>query len=480
MRIERGSRASSLVWLVAGLAASLSARGEDFYRGLQTPHTDWALFADVGHTDNATLLPNGPSDTIVTAGLDTSLYRDTGRLKADVAASAYWEDYLNGTFKDHVLGHLVGLVSYAFVPERFIWVVEDTYGQLNANPLLPTTPENRLNANVVTTGPDLYLHLSGDTELQLGARYSQSNFQQVGNANPDDQRLMGHLGLVQHLSQSTALSLNGAASQIQSQFTGQPTYDEYEAYGRYAHEDTRSGLALDAGASEIRQAHSVEHAPLLRLTLYRRLTPYWNVNLSAGSLFENSAYAFQSALGGTQVVNGQVVPTAPGATGPGTAGAGTADVIVSHSAFRAETARIGVEFVTPRTRFDINGGIERDRFQFGASDLDRDVISGGGSFSRYLRRAVAVRLAATYERRAPLATLPADRTLYGDLAVDWRFGPLLQATLAYHHEARSTELGGFAYTENLIYLRLSYGPPKRSNSGHGPSSGAPGTQTTGP
>ncbi len=472
MPIGRGSRSASLGLLVAGLAASVSARAGDIYSGLQTPHADWSAFTEVSHTDNATLQPGGPSDSIATAGLDASVYRDTGRLRANIDASTEYENYLDNTYASHVLGQLRGLVSYAFVPEQFIWAVQDTYGQLNENPLLPSTPQNRTNANVVSTGPDLSVHFAADTALQVGARYEQSNFQGSGNALNDDRRLSGNLGLVENLSQATALSLNVNAARIEYPNSVQPGYDQEELYGRYETRDPRTGLAVDGGVSEIREAGSTEHAPLLRLTFFRRLTPFWNLNLSAGSEFQNTANALQAALNGTQVVSGQVVavPTGP-VTGPG---AGTADVILTQSAFRADTARIALDFVRLRTSFDINGSLEHDRYGFGASDLDRDIYSGGASFSRRLQPSLTLLLSASYQRRQPLGPAAADRTEYGDAALDWRAGAKLVVTLAYHHEVRTTDLGGFGYRENFAYLRLAYGSPKRLI-----ASPAPGQQALG-
>jgi hypothetical protein len=473
MRIERGLRSSLLVLVVAGLAAPGLATADDLYSGMRTPHSDWSLFAGATYTDDATLLPNGPSDTIVTAGLNASLYRDTGRLKADIDGSARWEDYVHNTFEDHVLGSLVGLVSYALVPEHLTWVVQDTYGQLNSNPLAPTTPQNRINANLVSTGPDAYLRLGGGTGLQFGARYAQSNYQSNPSAPVDDHRLTGNLGLIHHLSAETALSFNVSASRIQYQVPGRPGYDQADLFVRYETRGSRDGLALDAGASELRQTGEVVRDPLLRLTFYRRLTPSWNLNLSASSTFQNTATAFQSALSGSQAINGQVVPTGSG-TGSGLAGGSVADVIQSQSAFRAENARIAFDFVRPRTTFDINGNVERDRYQFGASDLDRNVFGVGASFSRRLQPSLSVRLSAAYDRRSPLGAFPADRTTYGDAALDWRAGAMLGVTLAYHHEDRSADAGGFAYQQHLVYLGLTYGPPKRGVSFEPPGKGASG------
>ena len=56
----------ALLLILAGFGASGTAAADDPYSAYRTPHSDWSLFAGANFTDNATLAPNGPSDTIAT------------------------------------------------------------------------------------------------------------------------------------------------------------------------------------------------------------------------------------------------------------------------------------------------------------------------------------------------------------------------------------------------------------------------------
>jgi hypothetical protein len=485
MQTERSRRTPALVLLVTGLAGSGAAAADDLYSAFQTPHADWSLLAGATRTDNATLAPSGPSDTIAMAGFGGSLYRDTEHLKADLDGLVYYENYLGGTYSSDVLGHFNGRVSYAFVPERFTWVVEDGFGQVNANPALPTTPFNRVNGNILSTGPDGYLRFGSDVGLTLGARYSQSNYQSNYQSNTsayiDDQTLTGNLGLIKHLSQAAALSLNATVARIEYRAPGSPGYDQVEVFGRYETRNARSGIALDAGTSKLRDTvtGSVVQDPLLRLTFFHRLTPSWNVNLSAGQQYENTSTALQGALSTTQVVNGQVVPSGTGSAPAGTGGV-TANVFPTQSPFRSDYLRAAFDFVRPRTTVDLHGSFERQRYQFAASGLELDVRGGGASFHRQVRPSLSFHAAVDYERQASAEGFPGYQSKLADVGLDWRAGAMLAVTVAYHREDRKADAGGYPYLVNQIYLGLSYGPPKRGISFQPPGQTTPGTAIPGP
>ena len=459
MKQHSSRRVAIVTVALAGALAAGSAAADDLYGPFATPHTAWSVFAGATRTDNATLLPGGPSDTVATAGVDLSLFRDTGHLRADVDGSLRYEDYLDNTYPGHTLGQVTATAAYAFIPERFVWVVQDTYGQTNANPEQPTTPQNRINANYLSTGPDAALRLGGTLDLLVGARYSQSYFQSNPFAQVDSRSESGTLGLRDRLSTSSSISVNVTDAHVEYQEPGNPSYDQATVYGRYDARSTRGGLALDVGVAQLRDAGGTVHDPLARLTLFHRLTPSWNVNLGVASEFQNSAQALQAAFAGERVVNGQLVNGATGSAG-GPPGSTVADIVLSQAPFRSDTAQLAFDFVRPRTSIDISGSAGRQRYQFGASDLDRNVAQGGASFSRRLRPTLDFRLGGLYARRTPLSTLPGDRTTSGTASLDWRPGALLAVTAAYFHDRRSSDVGGISYTANRIYVGFSYGPPR--------------------
>jgi hypothetical protein len=470
---------SAAAVIVAGLAIAGSAAADDLYQGLQTPHTSWSLFAGAAYTDNADLtdVGNAPHDTIAIGGVSGSFYRDTGRLKADVDGSVQYQDYLDHTFTSHTLGQLVGMASYAIVPDSLNWVLKDTYGQVNVDPLVPPTPNNRINANYVLTGPDANLRLGGATELLLGARYGQADYQTNPFADVDSRTWTGNLGLLDRLSLTSSVSLNATAARVEYRAVGNPLYDQYELYGRFDSKSPRGGIALDLGGTELRENGSSVSDPLARLTLFHRLTAFWNVNVTVGTQFLNTGTQFQSEFTGVTVVNGQTVPS--GLVGTGAQpGAGVANVILAQNAFRSDYGTVAFDFVRPRTSLGISGSVSRQRYQFGGGGLDRDLVDSGAYFTRRLRPTLEFHAAVSYDRQSPQPTLPGNRTWSGETGFVWRPGALLAVTLTYDSQDRTTDTGGFPYRVDVLYLGLSYGPPKPRLSFAAP--GQPATQTPTP
>jgi hypothetical protein len=459
---QHSSRRAALAGAAfCGAVALGPACADDIYSGLATPHTSWSLFAGALRTDNATLEPGGPGDTIATAGIDASVYRNTGHLKLDFDGSVRYEDYLDHTYPSHTLGQLVGTAQYAFVPERFAWMLQDTYGQATINPLAPTTPQNRINANYASTGPDAALPLGSTLDLLLGARYAQANFQSNPVAQVDNHTVSANLGLRERLSPASSLSINATASRLEYSGTPLPGYDQESVYGRFDSRSARGGVALDLGASQLKQNGQTVRDPLARLTLFHRLTPSWNVNLSVSSEFQNSAQALQSALANERVLNGQLVNGGTSSAG-GPPGSTVADINLTQAPFRSDSARLAFDFVRPRTTFDVSGAVTHQRYQFqlGSNGFDRDITDAGAAFTRRLRPTLDFHVDGNYEYRKPLAALPADHTTSADAGLGWRAGTMLAVSLDYLYEQRSTEVGGLPYKSNRIYLGVTYGPPR--------------------
>jgi hypothetical protein len=457
--VGRPSTATRLTLTVLAAACAGGAAADDLYGPFQTPHTNWGLFAGALRTDNATLAETGGvADTLETIGVTAGLYEKSGPLEASLDGSIHNEYYADRTYPDHTLGHLVADGSYALVPEQLNWTLRDTYGQVSPNPILPATPANRISANTFTTGPDADLRLGGSLDLLLGAHYGQSDFQQNPVALVSNRTVSGNLGLRERLTPTSSLSINLSDSEIVYREPGNPEYGQQEAYLRYDARSARGGVALDLGATRVDEGGSAAVDPLLRVTLFRRLTGSWNVNLTAGSQFQNSGQALQQAFAAERVVNGQVV-NPNGGLGLGIPGAESADLLLSQTPYRYDSGTVTFDFVRPRTTFSLAGSAGHQHYEFGGGALDRSVAQGDLGFTRRMRRTLDFRLAGEYQRRSPAGATPGDHTTSASAGFEWHPGALLGVELSYHHTQRETDAGGFPYLENTVYLGLSYGPP---------------------
>ncbi len=443
-----------------GLIALSAAGGvlaDDQYTGLRSPYSDWSVFAEADHTDNVTLAPGGVADTIEMAGVRGGLYRDTGRLIADINGTVGYEQFQNHTFDSSTRGQFVGSLSYAVVPGRFNWVVQDTYGQVVGDVYAPPTPLNRVNANYLMTGPDVNFSIGSNFDLLAGARFAAADFANSSYVNAvNDQSLSAHVGLRERLSKSSSLSLNGAYTRIAYQGSESPAFDRSEVTAAYASRSERGGATVELGATQIKSDRGnlgAQTSPLARLMLFRRLTPSWNLNVSGSREFRDNGLGLQAALGGSQVLNGQVVPI--------TVGSGSAvDLLLAGSLSRTDSLRVALDFVRPRTSIALSGSVQKDHYQYSATLLDRESWTVGGGVNRRVRPLLTAHLRANVTKRAPDGTLPGDRTTQEEAGLDWRVGRLTQVTLGYEHANRATDFGGVSYQYNRIALHVSYGVPE--------------------
>ena len=136
---------------LACIAPALSAA-----QGVAESELIWSLEAGAEHTDNVARAPvDEESETVGVGRFNIAVDAVRPRLTANIGANLEYRDYVDEAFQSELVGGLDGFVSYAFVPERFIWVVTDNYGQIANQRTLADSPDNRQNVNYFSTGPDI-------------------------------------------------------------------------------------------------------------------------------------------------------------------------------------------------------------------------------------------------------------------------------------------------------------------------------------
>ena len=175
---------------------------------LEAPPADltrYGIAAGIGETDNVNLSSTDPkSQTLAAANLDFDLRRSGSRLDASALGTFTDLDYLQGAYSNQLLGRFDGLATAKLWSDRLKWVVADDYGEEQTDPFTAITPVNLQRVNVFTTGPDLTLRPSYSTFVDLGAHYSQINYQ----TSPfSGHNLLGSAEFGRELSPLSSLSL---------------------------------------------------------------------------------------------------------------------------------------------------------------------------------------------------------------------------------------------------------------------------------
>jgi hypothetical protein len=415
---------------------SVRLDGSNTVEGVNGAVSLGAAYSDnIGRSDT-----NKIEETIATAGLRFSVNEQRPRLSTDITSNFEYDDYLHRTFTNELIGSANALVVVGLVPERLTWSVQDYYGQTRANALAAESPANRVNANVLTTGPDLVMPLGGATSLTMQGRWSKATY---GRTLPDNQQELGTLGLMEKLTPTSAVSINASAQRVtfdQSQGVTLPTagsYDVYSSYLQYTATGRRTNLGAQMGYSELRENGTTTSGPLASLSLSRVLSPRATLVFDAGTAFSDSGYLFRRGeqLGGT--------------------GLTTSDAVITSDPFRSDHAAAGWSLRAERTTLTLQAQWQRETHEL-EDVLNRVEISGVAGISHQLSSSVTVGLDGRYGHQ--------NFRVADTVVADWS-----AAASATWRISRNVTLDGMVgrysgtvtattnYTENRALLRLSYG-----------------------
>jgi hypothetical protein len=413
----------------------------------------YGIAAGIGETDNVNLSQKDPkSQTIAATDLDFDLRRTGSGLDASALGNFTDLYYVQGAYRNQVLGRFDGLATAKLWSDRLKWVVADDFGEEQAF-FTAITPVNLQRVNVFSTGPDLTLRPSYASFVNLDARYSQITYQTspFGGHN-----IVGSAAFGRALSPLSSLSLVVQAEELRFNNTTVNTdYDRREAYGRYLIQGARTSIDAQLGATQADDVNSSwKTSPLARLTLTRRVSPFSLLTVAGGREYTDSSGSFSSLRSG--------------------AGGGIAVAPVTQSTgnYRRDYGSAGWEFARLRTTLGLTGNWERDMY-----DLQSVYNVTRADLGLNLGRALTPNLSANI-------TGSVDRYDYFHQGFTNKFGTV-GAGLIYrpgrwfivyarydHAFSRSSgsppgvpSLGGVVYDENRVFIMIGYRPHSDTESG---------------
>jgi hypothetical protein len=398
---------------------------------------DWSLESAIGHTDNATRVANNEiSDDIGSIGGTIDLNREGSRIDARLRGAGSFRTYLDDTYDDEFLGSGAAEFRLGLVGDALIWAIDDTFGQVLSDTFEPSTPDNRENLNVFSTGPDLHLQVGRTTELLVQGRYEDASYQSSDNA--DTQRVTGDIALIRRPSASVAWSLHASTSHVEYDTAGDTDYDNHEIFVRLESTGAHQTLTADLGAGFLDGGNQKDQAMVMRVDWTRHLTPSWHMELGAISEYRNADDQFVSGVAGGSDLGG------------------TQDVLLSGQAMRNDSAALSLHFTRPRTTLRLLGDIGKESYP-DTDGLDRDRWSLGVEASRLLTARLRATIEARHEDRSNDNSVDDDKTSMFGARLDWRVGKALYIGLQGRHEDRSGETD-FGYTETIYGASISYRP----------------------
>jgi hypothetical protein len=428
-RIHR--RLGRIALLVGSLTAAALANSQE---------ASFGVSAGFGTTDNVLLTPDGgESETIATLGVQIDVDHDGSKLDATATGNVSLERYLDDTYDDDVVGRLDALLRFSFVPERFSWVAQENYGQMQVDPVSALTPDNRESVNYFSTGPDFNFRFGSDMFATLGARYSISDFE----VSPiDGDRLVLMAGFGRSLADTSRLTLNVTSERLEFDNPINEDYDRIAAFLTYDLKGARTDLKVDVGQSEVRQDSGDFDGPIARIAVTRQLSSSASLALEGGVALTDASDSFRQ-LGTVQSDNIVV--------GPSNA---------SPETFERQDAQLTWRYARNRTTlYAIAQWADDDYEQSQQLDVTRHGMQLGleRAMSRFLTgRVFGSRTESEYQ--SPAFT---DEMWSAGFQLSWLIGRTLALELRFDHTNRDADGEDFDYEENRAFLTLNWRSRRR-------------------
>ena len=401
--------------------------------GAWAAHADVAyeVSAGIGHSDNISRVDEGAIDeSLASAGLMVDWQERTRHISGDALVNLSYVEYLEDTYDGEVLGTATGNVDFGIVPERFHWLVEDTFGQARTDPFEPVTPDNRENVNYFSTGPELRFRFGQAMTANLYGRYSDTRYE---DSPLDAERVSAGVAVGRNLSQRSNVALNFSADE--STFDAAATRD-YQRRSAFASYELGSGgrttMNAELGYSWLEMDGEEEDGGLLvDLSLTRQLTASSSLTVSAAKNFSDAGESLGSSAGG-----------------------GMTEITASADPFESTEGSADWQFVRRRTSVGFGVAFEEREYET-QSQFDSKSIYYRADFARQLRSTLRFETHLSLVSEDFESGVETD-TFSVEALLDWRFGRRVGLQLRLERADRSSTEGAGEFTENRAYLGFTF------------------------
>lgn len=370
--------------------------------------------------------------------------------QAHVVGQVEYRDYLQGDFNNEFRGQLSGVLNWVLLPQRLTFSVIDSSNVEPVSTLVSNGPSNLQQVNVFAAGPTLRFNMTSNLQGEIEVQYlntvaSKNNFF-------DSQRGFGALRITDNLSPVDSLSSNLEYQHVDfthAQITDNvriAQYDNYNAYVRYQRKLAQFDLDAALGWSHytFSSGARAQSGPLSRASLTWRPTSRSSLGLVWSHQFTDIT---------------QQILTQPGMVDIG-AGTDTSSIQIGNSfiapqIYRQNAMSVYYSYQGDRLGLALTSYYEHDHYPYDAA-LDHAGPGAAATIAWHVRPLVTTGFRAFVERTG-YATLDRHDKAFG-------YGPYLTRIINPHwswnvnytHYRRSSTTADAAYSDNVVYLTLSY------------------------
>ncbi|MCW8934275.1 MAG: hypothetical protein OQK98_06085 [Gammaproteobacteria bacterium] len=227
------------------------------YQTCNAVTAEYSTGVELEYSDNSLLTNDNELDDVrQVIMLGFSLEEKSSYIDTEISSLIEYDDYRNDTFDDEFLGYLNAESTFTIRPSSFYWVIEDYYSQVQRDSLLPTTPDNRINTNVFSTGPNFKFNVGPANYIDTEIRYADYKFDDrnaADTADNDSDRTSVLFSWVYGLNSTTDISLNSEYQDVDFKEFTDSDFIRNDLYIRYKKTLGRSYYQIDLGGSNFKK-----------------------------------------------------------------------------------------------------------------------------------------------------------------------------------------------------------------------------------
>lgn len=430
----------SIPWLACAALTTYAAHAD----------VQFGVSAGVGQSDNINRVEENPeSQSIASLGLDLDWDRVGTRLDGGAAVNLAYTEYLDDAYDSELGGTADANLLFKLVPDRFSWMFQDSFGQAQADPFVPSTPDSRENINYFTTGPEFTARLGSVAAMRLSGRLSLVDYEE---SPLDAERATYGIAFVRQPSEASEISLNGYFEQVEFDDTPESNYDRKSVYLGYQIQGSRTDLTAELGYTEVTPENGLsegDEAPLVSLVLNRELSSSSFLMLRAGTQLTDAGDVMREFVG----------------EGGGISTGGGAGIAASADPFENREFAATYRFVRRRTELSLGASYNQNRY-LNDTVLDRDRIVYSASVTRRIGEYLDLSLHVNLTDEDFVSIEGESQEVEYGAALQWRMGRELSLRLTYDYSERDATDGLGGYDENRVWLSLIW--QRRHQTGQAP------------
>ena len=430
---------SSMSWLrrfALAAALALFTGGAMAQGGAAAPNAsaDFDLRLGVGYSDNIRRSAVDPlSSRYDYLGFRSNYFRDGSRLDINLLSDLLYRSYSEGDIPSEPIGSISAGLAYDIVPDSFSWTLNDFYGQGTTNQFAPSSPDNRQEINIISTGPRLQLPLGQRGSFIGSATKGKNDFS--GLQTLDFERTDYSLQFDRLLSQTSTLGIGALSRDIEfedsSNNSGSERLSLFLSYGR---DLATGGISLRGGRTRVEFGGLEQNTPFVDVS--------WTRNIGARSRFTLGATRDFIDLSGLFVRNTILAGDVPGG-----------NIVLVNNLIEFTRLRSTFTIAYPRTTWSIGGTLGELRYE-NASGLDNDEVTLNLGVTRTIRPRLNLSLTYQIYQREYVEQDIRNRDEFFRLQIRQGFGRRFFLTVSAVSASRDGGAATFPFDENVIDLSV--------------------------